>query len=152
MGRHAVLGLTLIALCGSGCGETTTSATGSMVTSAVSPNPATAQDSGDAAYQWTASFTLTLTASSAGVTVNSANAVVYQAAGGIITSTVDSDDVRILTSAATNHIDANGSLPIAYNVSYTLPDGSRGVLVRISISVTDDNGNSTSGIVDVTVS
>jgi hypothetical protein len=84
--------------------------------------------------------------------VNTANAVVYQASGGIITSTVDPANVRIVASASGNHIAASGSLPISYNVSYTLPDASRGVLVRITIAVTDDNGNATSGIVDESVS
>ena len=140
------------ALLAAACGtETSTGASGSIVTTAVSPSPATATASTDAAYQWTASFTLTLTAGSTGVKVNTANAVVYQAAGGIITATVDTDKVRILASAKTNHIDANASLPIAYAVSYTLPDGSKGVLVRITVSVTDDGGNSSSGTVDVTV-
>jgi hypothetical protein len=152
MRRLVSLGLVALALGAAGCGDTTTNPTGSIVTSAVSPNPATAQPSTSASYQWTAAFTLTLTAPGAGVTVNTANAVVYQATGGIITSTVDPANVQIVASAAGNHIAANGTLPITYNVSYKLPDGSRGVLVRITLSVTDDSGNATSGIVDETVS
>ena len=152
MRRFVSLGLVAFALAAAGCGDTTTNPTGSIVTSAVSPNPAIAQASTITPYQWTAAFTLTLTAPGAGVTVNTANAVVYQAAGGIITSTVDPANVRIVANASGNHIAANGSLPITYNVSYTLPDGSKGVLVRITLSVTDDNGNTTSGIVDESVS
>lgn len=151
MRRFVSLGLVAVALSAAACGDTTTNSTGAIVTSAVSPSPAIAE-AGVAPYQWTTSFTLTLTAPSAGVTVNTANAVVYQAAGGIITSTVDPANVRIVANASGNHIDAKGNLPITYNVSYTLPDGSRGVLVRITISVTDDNGTATSGTVDESVS
>lgn len=152
MRRLASVGLVALGLSAAGCGDTTTNPSGSIVTSAVSPNPATAQPSTVAPYQWAAAFTLTLTAPGAGVTVNTANAVVYQASGGIITATLDPANVRIVANASGNHIESNGNLPISYNVSYTVPDGTRSVLVRITLSVTDDNGNTTSGFVDETVS
>src|SRR5262245_31459439 len=152
MRRTAFLGLAIVSLGLVGCGDTTTGASsGSIVTTNVAPTSVVAQASADAAYEWTGTFTLSLTAGSAGLKVNAANAVVYQATGGIITSTLDAEHYRILANATTNHIDANATLPITYQVSYTVPDGSRGVLVRISLSVTDDNGNSTAGNVDVTV-
>jgi len=151
MTRHWRIGAAaLLALCGAGCGAAT--ATNAVVNSVVSPNPVVAQAPGDGGLQWVAAFTLTLNETAGlGATVTAANAVVYEASAGIITSTLAPEDVLIQVNATGNKIAANGSLPIEYRISYTAPNGGRAVLVKITVSVTDDNGASTSGFVNVNV-
>ena len=151
MTRHsAICVAALLALCGAGCGATT--ATNAVLNSAVSPNPATAQAPGDGGLQWVASFTLTLTERAGlGATVTATSAAVYEVSAGILTSTLAADKVLIQANATSNRIAANGSLPIDYRISYTPPNGGRAVLVRLTFAVTDDNGASSSGFVDVNV-
>ena len=104
---------------------------------------ATAVPSPDAAYQWSATFTVTLT-ETAGVatTVRSLAATLQQAAGGIIITPPSglAESYRYNVRAGTNQLGANGTLPLDFDFFYTLPNGGRQALVTITFTLVNANG------------
>ena len=142
----AVAALTLAA-CG---GDSTTTPTATptpapapVITIVASPSEAAATPSADPGYQWTASFSVTLT-ESAGValTVRSVNVNVQQAAGGIVVTppTGLSEAFRYQIKSPGNRLPGNGTLTLDVTVLYTLPQPGQEALTTVSFTLVDDSG------------
>ena len=101
--------------------DTATPAPTPVITIAASPSEAAAAPSVDPGYQWTASFSVTLT-ETAGVplTVRSINVNVQQAAGGIVVTppTGLSEAFRYEIKSAGNRLPGNGTLTVQVTVLY----------------------------------
>lgn len=160
MHRRAILAtLCLPLLTWSGCGgnDNPTSATASPsptpspVTVSVSSvtaegSTATATPSSDGAYQWSTTFTVTLTqVSGVATTVRSLAAKLEQSAGGIVITPPAGlvEAYRFNVRAGTNQLAANGTLPIDFDFFYTLPNGGRQALITLTFNLVDANGNAT---------
>jgi len=143
----------------SGCGavdsDTTTStslesATLSLVASA---DPVVALPSPDSDYEWLAAFTVGVT-EGAGVagTIQSVQAALSEASGGIIVIGTGDEDAQVNVSSATNSLPAEGTVTLTFNVYYTLPGGGREAVVDIVVQVLDDNGYTVQEALRVNVS
>jgi hypothetical protein len=157
----------LAILCSSGCGKdtttetvtsasttSTTSTTSAAVTGVADVDPAVARPSSDTAYQWSTSFTVTLT-ETAGVatTIRSLSADLQQAAGGIVIvpPTGLDESFRFQVRASGNRLDAKGTTTVAFDFSYSLPNGGREALVTVTFNLTDDNGATAQVVIQVKV-
>lgn len=137
------------------CSELPTAATSAVVTLTASPSPSTAVTSSNAAYAWGTAFTVTVAETGGvGVTVGAVTIKVQQASGGIvIVPTSDVVEVYRLLDLKTsgNRVEAKTTAGIGFDVAYTLPNGGREALVTVSVSLTDDNGNTATQSVQVRV-
>jgi hypothetical protein len=74
--------------------------------------------------------------------ITSINLTVQQAAGGIVVTPSGGDQVyfKFSSSAATNHINANGSADVGFDVWYDLPNQGREALITVAFTFdyTDD--------------
>lgn len=151
--RAAILAATLTALPFGGCGSGANNNVVAIVTSNFTPNPVVATASSDPAFTNTASFTLTLTETAGvGVTLTSLTPVIYEASGGVITAVLPASNSRTNVTIPSNRLEASSTLSIGFDVDYTAPNTGRVILVRITLSIIDDKGVSSSGVVDVPVS
>jgi len=97
-------------------------------------------------YDWRTSFTVNIK-DDAGMAldITSINLVVQQAAGGIVVTPSGGDQVyfKFSSSAAANHINANGSAEVGFDVFYDLPNQGREALVTVSFTFDyeDDEDN-----------
>lgn len=152
---RAALPLLVVML--NGCGGNDSTSPSSTASPSPSPSPVTATISGvtasentaeaapspDAAYKWSATFTVTLT-ETAGVaaTVRSLSANLQQAAGGIVITPPSglAEQFRFNVRAGTNALPASGTLPLDFDFFYTLPNGGRQALITITFNLVDANG------------
>lgn len=151
---RAALPLTILLL--NGCGNSSTSPS-STASPSPTPSPVTATVSGvtasgdtavaspspDGSYQWSTTFTVTLTETSGvAATVRSLSAALQQAAGGIVITPPSglSEQYRFNVRAGTNALQGNGTLPIDFDFFYTLPNGGRQALVTVAFNLVDANG------------
>jgi len=88
-------------------------------------------------YDWRANFTVNIK-DNAGMAleITSINLTVQQAAGGIVIGPSGGDSVyyRFNSSAATNHINKNGSADVGFDVWYDLPNQGREALITVSFT------------------
>lgn len=158
MHRRAILAtLCLPFLVGSGCGGKDTP-TSSTATPSPTPSPvtatvtgvtaegsnATAVPSSDRAYQWSTTFTVTLTQTTGvAATVRSLAANLQQSAGGIVITPPAglAESYRFNVRAGTNQLAASGTLPIEFDFFYTLPNGGRQALITLTFNLVDANGS-----------
>jgi hypothetical protein len=88
-------------------------------------------------YDWRAPFTVNVK-DNAGMAldITSINLTVQQATGGIVIPPSGGDQVyyKFNSSAVTNHINANGSADIGFDVWYDLPNQGREALITLSFS------------------
>jgi hypothetical protein len=149
----AILAVTLMALGFGGCGSSSATTTAAVITQSVTPNPVVAQPSTDPAFQFTASFTVTLRESGGvGITFATLSPAVYEASGGMITTLLPAGNSRTTITVPSNRVEANSTLLVDYKVDYTAPNTGRVIVVRITVTGTDDHGFTLSGFVDVPVS
>jgi hypothetical protein len=76
--------------------------------------------------------------------ITSINLTVQQAAGGIVVTPSGGDQVyfKFSSSAATNHINANGAADVGFDVWYDLPNQGREALITVGFTFeheADDN-------------
>ncbi len=68
--------------------------------------------------------------------ITAINLTVQQATGGIVITPSGGDQVyfKFNSSAVTNHINANGSADVGFDVWYDLPNGGREALVTVGFT------------------
>ena len=109
-------------------------------------------------YDWRTSFTVNIQ-DNAGMAldITAMNLTVQQAAGGIVITPSGGDAVyyKFNSSAVTNHINANGSADVGFDVWYDLPSQGKEALITLSFSFEyedeDDNVYTYSGTTKVKV-
>jgi hypothetical protein len=133
------------------------------VTLASSPDPAVATGPTDVQYKMTnpddsvsyyeydyrTSFTVTIQEKGGMVLdVTSLNVTVQQATGGIVVPFFGGDQVyyKFNSTAATNHINANGSADVGFDVWYDFLNFGKEVFVTVVFSFEDDDDNTYSDI------
>ena len=144
------LGVLALGGCGGGSTPTTptaspTPSTAPVITFTLKPaEGAPSETSTDPGYQYSASFTLTLT-ETAGVAVliRSVNANLQQASGGIVVTPPAglSEAFRYQIRSPGNQVAANGSISIDFTFYYTLPQPGQEALVTVNFTVVDTAGN-----------
>jgi hypothetical protein len=155
----AVLAALALGACGGS--DTTTSPTASpspttapVVTIVANPTEASVNASTDPGYQWTTSFSLTLT-ESAGVAVNirSVSANLQQASGGVVVTppTGLAEAFRYEAKSPSNRLTANGTMAMDFTFLYTLPQPGQEALVTVTLNLYDDSGNAYPQTVQVKV-
>jgi hypothetical protein len=81
------------------------------------------------------------------------NITVQQATGGIVITPSGGDQIyyKFNSSAATNHINANGSADVGFDVWYDNPNGNREALITVGLNLEDEDSYSYSETVKVKV-
>jgi hypothetical protein len=144
--------LPLVAAAGlGGCSSPTESDPDFDVTFIANPDPAVATPSTGVQYKVTnaddsvsyydydyrASFSVNIK-DEAGMAldITSINLTIQQATGGIVVTPSGGDQVyfKFNSSAATNHLNANGSADVGFDVWYDLPNQGREALVTVSFT------------------
>ena len=150
-------GLLLAAALASASCDAPTTTTSLEVTLTASPDPALADASRGVTYQvtnaddtkttyeydWRTAFTVDIQETGGlAVDITSVNVKVQQASGGIVItpSGGDVEYYRFNSSAGDNHIAANGSGAIGFEVYYDLPNKQKEALVTVSLTFEDDDG------------
>lgn len=152
MNREWKAAWALVPLLAAGCGSNPVSDSPSYVTQAVTPSPVTAQAATSGTYQYTASFTVTLSEQGGvGVTLTDVAATVYEVGDSGSYTAVDGSNSMVSLTLPTNRIEANGTLVLPWTVAYTLPGGGRRAAVRVALSFVDDHRYYFSGTFDVVV-
>jgi hypothetical protein len=154
LGRTMTVAAALAALSVGACGGSSTSpttptasaspTTAPILTIVTNPSPALVTPSTDPAYQWSTSFSLTLTESAGvAVTVRSLSANLQQSAGGIVVTppTGLAEAFRYQVKSSGNRVDPNGTMTIGFTFLYTLPQPGQEALVTITLNCFDDSGN-----------
>jgi hypothetical protein len=152
MRRALKIFLPLVAAAGlGGCSSPTESDPEFDVTFSANPDPAVATPSTGVQYKVTnaddsvsyydydyrASFNVSIK-DEAGMAldVTSINLTIQQATGGIVVTPSGGDQVyfKFNSSAVTNHINANGSADVGFDVWYDLPNQGREALITVSFT------------------
>jgi hypothetical protein len=152
MKRAALALLPLLALAGlPGCSSPTSADPEFDVSYTITPDPAVATPSSGVQYKITNAddsvtyndydnrthFAIAIQ-DDAGMAldITSINLTVQQAAGGIVVAPSGGDQVyfKFSSSAATNHINGNGSADVGFDVWYDLPNQGREALVTCSFT------------------
>jgi hypothetical protein len=105
-------------------------------------------------YDYRTSFTVTVQETGGmALDVTALNLTVQQATGGIVITPSGGDQVyfKFNSSAATNHINANGSATVGFDVWYDLPSGGREALITVGFTFQDDDDNTYSDTLQVKV-
>jgi len=105
-------------------------------------------------YDYRTSFTLTVQETGGmALDVTALNLTVQQATGGIVITPSGGDQVyfKFNSAAPTNHINANGSASVGFDVWYDLPSGGREALITVGFSFQDDDDNTYSATAQVKV-
>lgn len=151
--KRAVLALLpVLALLGQGgCSAPTSSDPEFDVTFAATPDPAVATPSSGVQYKVTNAddstsyydydnrvhFTVSIR-DNAGMAldITSINLTVQQATGGIVVTPSGGDQVyfKFSSSAVTNHINANGSADVGFDVWYDLPNQGKEALITVAFT------------------
>ena len=97
-------------------------------------------------YDYRTSFSVTVrTTPGWPWTSRPSNLTVQQATGGIVITPSGGDQVyfKFNSSAVTNHVNANGSADVGFDVWYDLPSGGKEALVTVAFtfSYTDEDDN-----------
>jgi len=165
---RAILPLLAAALLGNGC-DAPTEPTTLEVTLTANPDPAVPQastgvtytiDNGDdpdtiVTYPWKSSFTVNIRETGGlAVDITAVNVTVKQASGGIVITPSGGQVERYQfnSSASGNHVSANGSANVGFEVWYDLPNEGREALVTVSFAFKDEDDNTYSDSIDVRVS
>jgi hypothetical protein len=169
MRRAVNILLPLLAAAGlSACNAPTSSTPTLEVTLVASPDPATASGPTGVTYKVTnaddsvtlyeydyrTSFSVTIQETSGmALNVTALNLTVQQATGGIVITPSGGDQVyyKFTSSAPTNHVNANGSASVGFDVWYDLPNGGKEALVTVGFSFEDDDDNTYSDTLQVKV-
>jgi hypothetical protein len=105
-------------------------------------------------YDYRTSFTLTIQETGGmALDITALNVTVQQATGGIVITPSGGDQVyfKFNSQAPTNHINANGTASVGFDVWYDLPNGGREALVTVGLSFKDDDDNTYSETAQVKV-
>jgi len=169
MRRAVKILLPLLAAAWLGACNAPTSSTPTLeVTMSASPDPATASGPTGVTYKVTnaddsvtlyeydyrTSFTVTIQETSGmALNITALNLTIQQATGGIVITPSGGDQVyyKFTSSAPTNHINANGSAAVGFDVWYDLPNGGKEALVTVGFSFEDDDDNTYSDTLQVKV-
>ena len=152
----------------SACNAPTSSTPTLEVTLSASPDPATASGPTGVTYKVTnaddsvtlyeydyrTSFSVTIQETSGmALNITALNLTVQQATGGIVITPSGGDQVyyKFTSSAPTNHVNANGSASVGFDVWYDLPNGGKEALVTVGFSFEDDDDNTYSDTLQVKV-
>ena len=152
----------------SACNAPTSSTPTLEVTLSASPDPATASGPTGVTYKVTnaddsvtlyeydyrTSFSVTIQETSGmALSITALNLTVQQATGGIVITPSGGDQVyyKFTSSAPTNHVNANGSASVGFDVWYDLPNGGKEALVTVGFSFEDDDDNTYSDTLQVKV-
>jgi hypothetical protein len=106
-------------------------------------------------YDWKASFVATIQETGGlAVDITAVDLKLQQASGGIVIvpSGGQVEHYRFNSSASGNHVAANGTASIGFEVWYDLPNLGREALVTIALSFKDDDSNTYSKSLQVKVS
>jgi hypothetical protein len=152
LGRTTRAVAALVALSLGACGGSSTTSPSTTVSPSPSnpptitntPSAAPVTASPDPNYEWSCSFTVTMTESAGvAVTIRSISATLQQAADGIIVTppTGLSEVYRYEVKSPSNRLPANGTLTIDFTFLYTLPQPGNEALVTITLNCYDDSGN-----------
>ena len=150
-GRTTRVAAALAALSVGACGGSSSTGPSSTATPSPSnppsitltPSAAPITASSDPGYQWSTSFTVTLTETAGvAVTIRSVSATLQQASGGIVVTPPAglSEVYRYEVKSPGNRLAANGTLAIGFRFLYTLPQPGQEALVTITLSTFDDRG------------
>ncbi len=146
-----------------GCSAPTSSSPTFKMTITSSPDPAVATPSSGVQYkvtnadntvsyydyQFRVHFVMTIK-EEAGIAldITSINLQAQQAASGIVVTPSGGDQIyyKFNSTAVTNHINANGTADVGFDVWYTFPSGGKEALMTTSFgfNYTDSSGNVTS--------
>jgi hypothetical protein len=141
---HAVLLLLLVAaLLSVGCSDDTVAPRGIEGTFELVPDSAPTMASTDVNFDWMVAFqaVLTETGGQSGATVDSMEAQVEEAQGGIAVGTNPLDAWRLSINSPSTRLEPNSTLTIDVEVFYRLESGGREALVDLGIALLDDNGD-----------
>jgi hypothetical protein len=159
--------LLVVAVTFGACDAPTTSTT-LEVTLTADPDPITAQPSTGVTYTvtnaddtkstytypWKGSFVVTIQETGGlAVDITAVNLKVQQASGGIVItpSGGDTEYYRFNSSASGNHIAANGTASIGFDIWYALPNKQKEALVTVGLSFKDDDDNTYSETAQIKV-
>jgi hypothetical protein len=97
-------------------------------------------------YDWRTTFTVTIKENAGmALDITQLNATVQQATGGIVIPPSGGEQIyyKFTSSAAINHINANGTADVGFDVFYDLPNGGREALITVSFTFkyTDSDSN-----------
>ena len=95
-------------------------------------------------YEYRTSFTLTIQETGGlALDITALNLTVQQATGGIVITPSGGDQVyfKFNSSAPTNHINANGTATVGFDVWYDLPNGGREALITVGLTFQDADDN-----------
>jgi hypothetical protein len=171
MMSQALKGAVLVlAICWiAGC-DAPTESTSLEVALTASPDPAAAQPSsgvfytieGDdddpdevVEYPWRTSFVVTVHETGGmALDVTAVTVRVQQAAGGIVIAPSGgrTEHYQFNSSAGGNHLNANGSLGIGFEVWYDLPNEGREALITVTLSFRDEDSVNYTDSIDARVS
>jgi hypothetical protein len=150
--------------------DSPTESTSIDVTLSSSPDPAVAEASSGVSYTiegddnhpdevieypWRTSFVLMAHEEEGmALDVTAVTLRVQQASGGIVIapSGGDTEHYQFNSSAGGNHLNANGSLSIGFEVWYDLPNEGREALVTVTVTFRDEDNRTYSGSLEVKVS
>lgn len=151
--RRAVLTFLAVAggICVAACNSPTSASPTLKVTLTASPDPATASgptgvqyrvtnaDSTVSLYEYDYRTSFTVTIQEAGglaLDITALNLTIQQATGGIVITPSGGDQVyfKFNSSAATNHLNPNGSADIGFDVWYDLPSNGKESLITVGLS------------------
>jgi hypothetical protein len=150
---RASLVVMVTAVPGTGCKvfESPTSIA-AAITFQVEPDPVTAEESTDPAFQYFASFTTTLTqTATTGGTIGEVTAVVKEASDGVevVSDQPVTSHVDVVSGA--ERLEPGASVPITFRIAYALPGGGREALVDITVQFTADTGTVANAVKRVSV-
>ena len=152
MRRAALILLPVLAVAWmGGCDSPTESEDGLDVTFTASPDPAVASSPTGVQYKVTnaddtvsyyeydyrTSFSVNIKENAGmALDITSVNLTLQQATGGIVVTPSGGDSVyyKFNSSAATNHINKNGSADVGFDVWYDLPNQGREALITVSFT------------------
>jgi hypothetical protein len=105
-------------------------------------------------YDYRTSFTLTVQETGGmALDITALNLTIQQATGGIVITPSGGDQVyfKYSSQAPTNHINANSSASVGFDVWYDLPSGGREALITVGFSFQDGDDNKYSATAQVKV-
>jgi len=160
MKRILSSGAALALACCIGACQSPTTATSIDVTLSAAPDPAPAVQSSGVTYtvtnadstistyeyDWKTTFTVTVKENGGKATeITAVDLKIQQASGGIVItpSGGDKEYFRFNSSASGNHLNANGSASIGFDVWYDLPNKGREALVTVALSFKDTAAGTT---------
>jgi len=166
--RPAALAAAFLAAFAGGCDAPTDSSPTLEVELIATPDPAVAESSSGVTYTvtnsddttttyeypWKASFVLTIQETGGlAVDITAVNVRVQQASGGIVITPTGGrvEYYQFNSSASGNHVPANGSTTVGFEVWYDLPNKGREALITVSFSFRDDDGYTYSDSAEVKV-